>query len=122
MTAMFTLVVPNIFQNSRRRGILDIRHQHTNRPGRFFTTKYDTTPVTRDRFPTSSAAPPIGVRRFRSFIFGLTCIGTLLPKKFEKLHNWAKPSPRFNSVIMHRTITGILREIREIEASSIDGC
>ena len=37
MTAMFTLVVPDRFQNSRRRGILDIRHQHTNRPGRFFT-------------------------------------------------------------------------------------
>jgi hypothetical protein len=41
-----------------------------------------------------------------------------LPRKFEKLNNWAKPSPRFNPIIMHRTITGILRKIREIEASS----
>jgi hypothetical protein len=45
--------------------------------------------------------------------------GRVLARKFEKLHNWAKPSPRFNPVIMHRTITGILRKIREIEASSM---
>ncbi len=46
-------------------------------------------------------------------------MGRVLPRKFEKLNNWAKPSPRFNPVIMHRTITGILRKIREIEASSM---
>jgi hypothetical protein len=34
--------------------------------------------------------------------------GRVLPQKFEKFHNWAKPSPRYNPVIMHRTITGIL--------------
>ena len=45
--------------------------------------------------------------------------GRVLPRKFEKFHNWAKPSPRSNPVIMNRTITGILRKIREIEASSV---
>jgi hypothetical protein len=34
--------------------------------------------------------------------------GRALPQKFEKFHNWAKPSPRYNRVIIHRTITGIL--------------
>ena len=34
--------------------------------------------------------------------------GRVLPGKFEKIHNWAKPSPRYNPVIMHRTKTGIL--------------
>ena len=60
------------------------------------------------------------LRRFRSFIFGLTCIGGRnLPRKFEKFHNWAKPSPRSNPATMHRTITGILRKIREVEALSM---
>jgi len=45
--------------------------------------------------------------------------GRVVPRKFEKFHNWAKPSPRSNPAIMHRTITGILRKIREIEASSM---
>jgi hypothetical protein len=45
--------------------------------------------------------------------------GRVLPRKFEKLNNWAKPSPRLNPVIMDRTTTGILRKIREIEASSM---
>jgi hypothetical protein len=45
--------------------------------------------------------------------------GWVLPRKFEKFHNWAKPSPRSNPVIMHRTITGILRKITEIEAVSM---
>ena len=45
--------------------------------------------------------------------------GWVLPRKFEKFDNWAKPSPRSNPVIMHRTITGILRKIREIEALSM---
>jgi hypothetical protein len=43
--------------------------------------------------------------------------GRVLPRKFEKFHNWAKPSPPYNPAIMYRTITGILRKIREIEAS-----
>jgi hypothetical protein len=38
--------------------------------------------------------------------------GQVLPRKFEKFHNWAKPSPRYNPVIMHRTITGNLRKFR----------
>jgi hypothetical protein len=38
-------------------------------------------------------------------------------KKFEKFHSWAKPSPGYNPAILHRTKTGILRKIREIEAS-----
>ena len=29
--------------------------------------------------------------------------GRVLPGKFEKIHNWAKPSPRYNPAIMHRT-------------------
>ena len=29
--------------------------------------------------------------------------GRVLPRKFEKIHNWAKPSPRYNPAIMHRT-------------------
>ena len=45
--------------------------------------------------------------------------GRVLPRKYEKYHNWAKPSPRYNQAKMHRTITGILRKIREIEASSM---
>jgi hypothetical protein len=45
--------------------------------------------------------------------------GRVVPRNFEKFHKWAKPPPRFNLVIMHRTITGILRKIREIEASSM---
>ena len=45
--------------------------------------------------------------------------GRVIRRKFEKWNNWAKPSPRFNPVIMRQTITGILRKIREIEASSI---
>ena len=45
--------------------------------------------------------------------------GRVLPRKFEKIHNWAKPSPRYNPAIMHRTKTGILRKIREIEAVSM---
>jgi hypothetical protein len=45
--------------------------------------------------------------------------GRVLPRKFEKFDNWAKPSPRSNPVVMHRTITGILRNIREIEAISM---
>jgi hypothetical protein len=48
-----------------------------------------------------------------------SCRGWVLPRKFGKFHNWAKPSPRSNPVMMHRTTTGILRKIREIEASSI---
>jgi hypothetical protein len=41
-------------------------------------TKYNTTLVPCDRFSTSSAAAPnskLAQRRFRSFVFGLTCIG-----------------------------------------------
>ena len=45
--------------------------------------------------------------------------GRVLPRKYEKYHNWAKPSPRYNPAKMHRTIIGILRKIREIEASSM---
>ena len=45
--------------------------------------------------------------------------GRVLPRKFEKFHNGAKPSPRSNPAIMHRTITDILRKIREIEAVSM---
>jgi hypothetical protein len=45
--------------------------------------------------------------------------GWVLPREFEKFQNWAKPSPRSNPAIMHRTITGILRKNREIEASSV---
>jgi hypothetical protein len=48
--------------------------------------------------------------------------GRVLPRKFEKFHNWAKPSPRYSPVRMHRTMsrmTGILRKNREIEASSM---
>jgi hypothetical protein len=76
--------------------------------------------VTCDRFSTSSAAPPIGVRRFRSFIFGLTCIlvgGGFYPGSLKN-YITGHPPPRFNPVIMHRTITGILRKTREIEALS----
>ena len=45
--------------------------------------------------------------------------GRVLPRKFEKFHTWAKPAPRSNPAIMHRTITDILPKIREIEASSM---
>jgi hypothetical protein len=86
-------------------------------------TKYNTTLVTRGGFSTSSAAAPKqnwAQWRFRSFIFGLICIGgRVLSRKFDKFYNWAKPSPRFNPPTMHRTITGILRKIREFEASSM---
>ena len=29
--------------------------------------------------------------------------GRVLPRKFRKIHNWAKSSPRYNPAIMHRT-------------------
>ena len=45
--------------------------------------------------------------------------GRVLPRKFEKFHIWAKPAPRSNPAIMHRTITSILQKFREIEASSM---
>jgi hypothetical protein len=57
-------------------------------------TKCNTTLVTCDRFSTSSAAPPkeFGVRRFRSFIFGLTCIGGgFYPGSFENSRTRQKP-------------------------------
>jgi hypothetical protein len=34
--------------------------------------------------------------------------GRVLPRKFKKIHKWAKPSPCSNPAKMHRTITGIL--------------
>jgi hypothetical protein len=131
MTAMFTLVVPNRFQNSRRRGILDIRHQHTNCPGRFFTRvirmgKY--VPVRNimqhwwlaigSQLRLRPRQLACGV--FEALFLGWRARGRVLPRKFQNLHNWAKPSPRSNPVIMRRTITGILRgKIWEIEASSM---
>jgi hypothetical protein len=45
--------------------------------------------------------------------------GEFYPGSLKKIYDWAKPSPRSNPVIMHRTITGILRKIREIEALSM---
>ena len=45
--------------------------------------------------------------------------GRVLPRKFEKIYNRAKPSPRYNPAIMHRTKTCILPKIREIEAVSM---
>ena len=68
---------------------------------------------------------PRGFREFRAAAFSQLDFwvdmlwGRVLPRKFEKFHNWAKPSPRSNPAIMHRTITGILRKIREIEAVSM---
>ena len=86
-------------------------------------TKYNTTLVTCDRFSTSSAAAPkprVGAAAFSQLYFWVDMHGgRVVPRKFEKFHNWAKPSPRYNPVIMHRTKTGILRKIREIEASSM---
>ena len=73
--------------------------------------------------PTSSAAPlKVRIQRaaFSKLYFWVDMHRERVsPRKFEKFHNWAKPSPRFNPVIMHQTITGILRKIREIEALSM---
>jgi hypothetical protein len=85
--------------------------------------KYNATLVTSDRFSTSSAAPPkVRIRRaaFSKLYFWVDMQrGRISPRKFEIFHNWAKPSPRSNPATMHRTITGILRKINEIEASSM---
>jgi hypothetical protein len=104
------------------------------RPGRFFyygglygethtRTKYNTTLVTFDRFSTSSAAPRISrnpCAAFSKLYFWVDMHrGRVLPRKFEKFNNWAKPSPRSNLVVMHRTITGILRKITESEDLSM---
>ena len=51
--------------------------------------------------------------------FACGVLRRILHRKFEKFHSWTKPSPRYEPAIMHRTKTGILRKIREIEAVSM---
>jgi hypothetical protein len=62
----------------------------------------------------------IGAQRFRSFIFGLTCIGgEFYPGSSENSITGQNPPlvpTQQQWLSMHRTITSILRKIREIEA------